>query len=79
LKESADLHVAFDEIKRRDGRVSEATASDPSYSASSIKHRRVHLDLPLCAVGVVALPHAFLGEGAEADLLVWRGARAEVG
>lgn len=40
-----DLHIAFDEVKRSDGHVSETTAENSSYSTSSIEGRRVHLDL----------------------------------
>jgi hypothetical protein len=41
----AHLHVAFDEVERRDGHVGEAAAGDSSDGAGGIEGRRVHLDL----------------------------------
>jgi len=41
----AHLHVAFDEVERRDGHVGEAAAGDSSGGAGGIEGRRVHLDL----------------------------------
>ncbi|GLT97668.1 hypothetical protein SLE2022_152230 [Rubroshorea leprosula] len=39
------LHIALDEIKRSDGRVSQTTAKDSAKSASSVECRQVHLNL----------------------------------
>ena len=39
------LHVALDEVERRDGHVGEPAAGDPSGRAGGVERRRVHLDL----------------------------------
>lgn len=39
------LHVTLDEIERSDGRVSKATAQNPSGRTGGVVGRRVHLDL----------------------------------
>jgi hypothetical protein len=43
----AHLHIALDEVERRDGHVGEPAAGDSSGSAGGIEGRRVHLDLLL--------------------------------
>lgn len=40
-----DLHIAFNEIERSHGRVSEAAAQRPAGCTRGVKSRRVHLDL----------------------------------
>ncbi|MFS8032625.1 hypothetical protein Hanom_Chr17g01559921 [Helianthus anomalus] len=39
------LHVTFHKIKRSNSHMSETTAEDTTSSTSSVKLRRVHLDL----------------------------------
>jgi len=41
----AHLHVALDEVERRDGHVGEPAAGDSSGCAGCVEGRRVHLDL----------------------------------
>lgn len=44
-----DLHIALDEVKRSDGRVSETAAEDPADGTSGVECRGVHLYLPWLA------------------------------
>lgn len=39
------LHVAFDEIERGDGHVSEAAARDPADSAGGVLHMREYISI----------------------------------
>ena len=45
--QTTHLHVALDEVERRDGHVGEPAAGDASGRAGGVERRRVHLDLLL--------------------------------
>ena len=66
-----DLHVAFDEIERGDGRVSQSTAEGASSGARGVVHRRVHRDLPF----LVRSSGHHSSSSAQALARVWAPAR----
>lgn len=62
------LHVAFDEIERGDGHVSEAAARDPADSEGGVLHMREYISIFLLSFGTqanIANPPSVVDGGGE--------------